>query len=125
MKEKTRKLLDKAQDAIESAEILRNAGKEEGAAGRAYYAMFYIAEALLYERDLEFSKHAGVHAAFGEHFARTGILDPKYHRWLLDGFRVRLSGDYTVDAAISTDLVNEMIERAREFLGAARSSLRE
>jgi len=80
MKEYTQKLLDKAADSIESAEILLEHNKLDAATGRAYYAMFYIAEALLNEKDLRFSKHGNVHAAFGEHFAKTRILDPKYHR---------------------------------------------
>ena len=42
---------------------------------------FYLAVALLNERDLHFRKHAGVHAAFGEHFAKTGVINPKFHRW--------------------------------------------
>ncbi len=47
MKEYTRKLLEKAIDAIEAAEILVEHDKSDIAAGRAYYAMFYIAEAFL------------------------------------------------------------------------------
>jgi uncharacterized protein (UPF0332 family) len=50
MKDYTRKLLDKAVDTIESAEILLDHGKMDGAAGRAYYALFYVAEALLNEK---------------------------------------------------------------------------
>ena len=46
MKDYSRKLLDKAIDTIEAAELLVDAGKSDIAAGRAYYAMFYIAEAL-------------------------------------------------------------------------------
>lgn len=80
MKEHTSKLLDRAQDAIEAADILLTHEKVEIAAGRAYYAMFYTAEALLNEKGLQFNKHGGVHAAFGEHFAKTNVLDPKYHR---------------------------------------------
>jgi uncharacterized protein (UPF0332 family) len=84
MKEYSRKLLDKAIDAIEAAEILVDHEKSDVAAGRAYYAMFYIAEALLNEKGLKFSKHSGVHAAFGEQFAKTKIFDTKFHRWLVD-----------------------------------------
>lgn len=62
----------------------------EFAAGRVYYAMFYAAEALVFEQGLSFSKRAGVHAAFGEHFAKPGWLDAKYHRCLLDAFAKRL-----------------------------------
>jgi uncharacterized protein (UPF0332 family) len=79
MKRKTEQLLDKAQDTIEAAELLLKGGKHSFAAGRAYYAMFYVAEALLFERGLAFRKHSGVHAAFGRHFARTQALDPKFH----------------------------------------------
>jgi uncharacterized protein (UPF0332 family) len=50
MKDHSRKLLDKAIDTIEAAEILVDNEKADIAAGRAYYAMFYIAEALLNER---------------------------------------------------------------------------
>lgn len=47
MKDTTRQLFDRAADAIEAAEILLNNEKTDIAAGRAYYAMFYTAEALL------------------------------------------------------------------------------
>ena len=40
MKDYTRKLLDKALDTIESAELLLDHGKIDVAAGRAYYALF-------------------------------------------------------------------------------------
>jgi hypothetical protein len=53
--------------------------------------MFYTAEALLNERSLRFKKHGGVHAAFGEHFAKPGLLDAKYHRWLLAAFEKRIT----------------------------------
>jgi uncharacterized protein (UPF0332 family) len=71
MKEYSRKLLDKAIDVIEAAELLVDREKPGIAVGRAYYAMFYIAEALLNEKGLKFNKHSAVHAAFGEQFAKT------------------------------------------------------
>ncbi|MDZ7760766.1 MAG: hypothetical protein U5L00_10980 [Desulfovermiculus sp.] len=40
MKQKTRQLMNKAEDAIEAAELLLKGEKPEFAAGRAYYAMF-------------------------------------------------------------------------------------
>jgi uncharacterized protein (UPF0332 family) len=123
MKLKTDQLLAKAQDAIEAAELLFNGGKISFAAGRAYYAMFYVAEALLFERGFEFRKHSGVHAAFGKHFAKTGEMDVKYHRYLLESFESRLEAEYGVDIRLSTAAVAVMIERAKEFLAAARNYL--
>lgn len=120
MKEYSRKLLDKALDAIEAAEGLMDMGKAEFSAGRAYYAMFYTAEALLSEKGLEFSQHGQVIGAYGLHFAKTKELDPKYHRWLVDGFDTRISGDYGVDTGIDNDIVADMINQARDFLIVAR-----
>jgi uncharacterized protein (UPF0332 family) len=57
MKAETERLMDKAEHAIRAAEILLNADERDFAAGRAYYAMFYIAEALLVERGRRFRKH--------------------------------------------------------------------
>jgi uncharacterized protein (UPF0332 family) len=123
MKTKTRQLLDKAQQAIEAADLLVAGGKCDFAAGRAYYSMFYVAEALLFERGLEFSKHSGVHAAFGEHFAKTQTMDPKYHRYLLEAFESRLDADYGVDIVLGPEATKELLNHAREFLGAARQFL--
>jgi uncharacterized protein (UPF0332 family) len=124
MKEYTGKLLEKAADTIEAAEILLDNDKAEIAVGRAYYAMFYVAEALLNEKALRFSKHGNVHAAYGEHFAKTKILDPKFHRWLMNSFDVRQIGDYAVDTDIEPDDARIVIEQAREFMAAANDYLR-
>jgi uncharacterized protein len=50
MKEETAKLLEKASRAIAAARTLLATGDADFAAGRAYYAMFYTAEALLAEK---------------------------------------------------------------------------
>jgi len=123
MKDRARKLLDKALDAIEVAEAILDMGKPEMAAGRAYYAMFYIAEALLHEKGLDFNTHGQVIGAYGREFAKTKELDPKYHKSLRSGFDLRISGDYEVDTNITNQLVVDMINLAREFLESARSYL--
>lgn len=123
MKEHSRKLLDKSVDSIEAAELLVDKDKADMAVARAYYAMFYIAEALLNEKGLKFSKHSAVHAAFGEHFAKTKEMNAKFHRWLLDSFDKRQVADYDVDGEIERDVAVNAIHQAREFLEAAREYL--
>lgn len=120
MTEQVRKLLEKADRAISAAEALLKRGDPDFAAGRAYYAMLYVAEALLLEKGLRFRKHGSVHAAFGEHFAKSDVLDAKYHRWLLNAYDQRILGDYGVDASLDAEDVQVMIQRAGEFVGAAR-----
>ena len=116
MKEGSKRLLNKAGRAIEAAETLLEHGYPEFATGRAYYAMFYITEALLNEKELRFSKHGGVHGAFGEHYVKTGLFDARYHRWLLDAFDRRIEGDYSEEVVVVDQDANELIEQAKEFL---------
>lgn len=123
MNEQSSKFLHRALDAIEAAEGLMDMQKMEIAAGRAYYAMFYVAEALLAEKDLGFSTHGQVIGAYGLHFAKTRTLDPKFHRWLVDAFDIRVTGDYDMDANIDSQIVASLINQAREFLEAAREYL--
>lgn len=124
MKEHSRKLLDKALDSIEVAEGILDMNKPDMAAGRAYYAMFYIAEALLYEKGLEFNTHGQVIGAYGKEFAKTEELDPKFHKSLRAGFDARISGDYDVDTNITNQFVADMVNQAREFLEAAKAYLK-
>jgi uncharacterized protein (UPF0332 family) len=125
LKESSRLLLEKAVRAIQAAETLLDSGYAEFATGRAYYAMFYVAEALLNEKELRFSKHGGVHGAFGEHYVKSGLFDPKFHRWLLNAFDQRIEGDYGAvvisvpqDARELIDQANEFLREAQRFLGA-------
>lgn len=105
MREYVQQRLRKSSRAIEAARILERERLFDSAADRAYYAMFYAAEALLAEQDLEFSSHGAVHGAFGKEFAKSGALDPKYHQWLLGAFESRQSATY------GTDLGQEIDER--------------
>jgi uncharacterized protein (UPF0332 family) len=123
VKETTKQLFARAVDTIEAAEILLTNEKTDIAAGRAYYAMFYIAEALLNEKGFQFGKHSNVLSAYGQHFAKTKILDPKYHRWLITAFDQRQVGDYAFDPNVQTSVVVEMIHQAQEFLEVAKEYL--
>ncbi len=123
MKETTQKLLEKSSRAIQTSERSLQDGDMDAAANRAYYAMFYVAEALLGEKGLRFRKHGGVHGAFGEHFVKAGIFDSKYQRWILQAFDKRISADYGVEADLSSESVETLIQQAREFLQTAQQYL--
>jgi uncharacterized protein (UPF0332 family) len=125
MKKGTRQLLEKAARAIQAAEVLLAATGAEFSVGRVYYAMFYIAEALLHEHGLKFSKHGAVHAAYGREFAKSGLLDPKFHRWLINAFDLRVQEDYDAESLLTSEHVEEMLKQARTFLAAAQEFLRE
>jgi uncharacterized protein (UPF0332 family) len=123
MMDEPHKLLEKAERALRAAEILMREGDAEFASGRAYYAMLHAAQALLRGKGFQYRKHAGVHSSFGKHFAKAGIINPKFHRWLLDAYDQRLHGDYEFEPAVDAETARTMIQQAREFLQEARRFL--
>jgi uncharacterized protein (UPF0332 family) len=123
MKPEQEDLLRKAEDSLSAAQLMQENGYHEFAASRAYYAMFYLAEAFLLGKDLAFSKHSAVHAAFGEHFVRTGIVPAELHRALIHGMEVRQTGDYDYTKEVSAEEALEQIANAERFLQASRKIL--
>ena len=100
-----------------------DSGKPAFAVTRAYYAMFYAAQALLSDEGLDFSKHSAVIARFGQEFAKTGRLAPELHRHLLDAFDARSDADYRFGEGLSDEVATVQITRATEFVAAAREHL--
>jgi uncharacterized protein (UPF0332 family) len=80
--------LAKAHHALEVAGKLQSGRDFSDAAGKAYYAMFYAAQALLKAHGIEVVKHSAIASMLGHHFAKTGLLDPKFHRMFLNARRV-------------------------------------
>jgi len=115
-------LVEKAKASLDAARLLHTHSQYAFAAARAYYAMLYLAEALLLGEGLSFSKHSAVLAAFGEHFAKTGRVPPEFHRYLIRGLEVRQLADYSTMPVSEGDAA-EQIRRAEKFMGLAKEVL--
>jgi uncharacterized protein (UPF0332 family) len=72
-------LLDRVEESHQAAKVLIEAGFAGFSAAQSYYTMFYLVEAMLYSKGLRFSSHSASAAAYGKEFAKTGLLDPKFH----------------------------------------------
>jgi len=118
-------LFKRAQESLKAARILILEDLPNIAASRAYYALFYVAEALLLDRGLTFSSHSAVIAAFGKEFSRTNDLDPKFHRYLIAAQDTRQIGDYGINKDVATNAAEELVEWAEEFLTVAIDYLRQ
>ncbi len=116
MKEKVQKLLRKAEQSMNAAQYLLVGGYIEFAVARAYYTMFYLAEAFLVTKNMAFSKHSAVISAFGREFAKPNIIPPKYHKYLKEAQDLRLLGDYGEVDTISEEEAEFQISRAKEFI---------
>lgn len=116
-------LLLKASQSVSAAKVLLENNYPDYAASRAYYGMFYIAQAFLIGEDMSFSSHAGVISAFGRDFARTGKVPIEFHRFLIDAQDLRNTGDYGQLNAISREEANEQIINAEKFIQLAENVL--
>jgi uncharacterized protein (UPF0332 family) len=117
--------LDKARENIAAAELLGQNGMNRIAVSRAYYAMFYVATALLLGKGLRFKSHSAVISAFGQHFAATGLVPKEYHRYLLHAFDERNVADYESEQELTADDIAEEVEHASRFLEVAERMLME
>lgn len=116
-------LIKKAKRSQKAAAKLFKEGDIDFAASRAYYSLFYTASALLLSRGLSFSSHSGVIANFGKEFARTRVMDPKFHNYLIESQDRRNIGDYSIAAEVTDDQTREMLAWAKEFIKAAEEYL--
>jgi uncharacterized protein (UPF0332 family) len=113
-------LLEKARRSFAAAKLLLGAGNADFAASHAYYGYFYVAEGLLLSKGLSFSRHTQVVSQYGLRFARTNLLDPRFHRLLVRAFALRQVADYDAQANPDADQVRHLIEEGKSFLEAAR-----
>jgi uncharacterized protein (UPF0332 family) len=123
MNEEVRRYLERADRSLEASEVLAKAGFWAESASRIYYAMFYAAQALLKAEGTDVTKHSAVEAAFGYQFAKTGRIDPKFHRMLIDARKIREKADYDLFEEIVEPEASLEVKSGREFVAAIRALL--
>lgn len=123
MTDEVRRYLRKAEHALEVAEDLLKDGHVPDAASKTYYAMYYAAQALLNADGIDVVKHSAVEAAFGYHFAKTGKIDTKFHRMLMNARKIREIADYDIDEEIVEPVASLKIDEGRAFLSVIKDYL--
>ena len=99
-----------------TAKLLVEKGDYESCVSRAYYAMFFCAEAALLTKNLSFSSHKGVIAAFGQHFVKTGVFTRELGRQINRAFDLRQLADYESRFVISKEKAVESVSDCATFL---------
>jgi len=113
-------LLDKAAQSAKSARLLLEHGDTDGAANRAYYAMFDAARAALAATGREPPRtHRGLISAFSLHLVKDGTIPVEHSRDLNHAERLRLIADYLGDP-IERDAVSAIIAKAERFVTIIR-----
>ncbi|MEQ8171267.1 MAG: HEPN domain-containing protein [Candidatus Eremiobacterota bacterium] len=117
-------LLNEARKSLSAAKLLLDGGYTGYAASRAYYAMFYIAEAFLEGEGMSFSKHSAVIANFGKYFSHTGKVPVEFHKYLIEAQALRHTGDYDYCHTVSLEQAQEQIIRSEKFIEMAENLIK-
>lgn len=83
---------------------------------RLYYACFYAATALLAQRGLASSKHAGVRSLLHQHFVKEGEVPVEMGRLYDQLFEARQEGDYVDFVAFQEEDVRPRMPSTEQFV---------
>lgn len=117
----------RGERSLETASLLLDIDPD-GAANRAYYAMYYAARAALLTvgqvRRAEGKTHAGLISAFGEHLVKPGLIPAEHGRALAQVADLRLAADYDVVETPGVAVI-EVVARADAFVTAVKDWMME
>ncbi len=112
--------LEKADEALASAELELNAGHTNFAVNRLYYACFYAVTALLLRDGKQFALHSAVKSEFGRTYIKPGRLDVKWNKFYQKLFDDRQEGDYIPTTTFEPSDISTSLQQAREFIDLIR-----
>ena len=112
------KELERAHETFEEIEIMRQAGKWNGAANRIYYSVFHAVNALFINDGLQVKRHKGSHAMFSQYFIKTGKLPIEYGRFYNNLQTLREKSDYNCFYDVDEEDVIDGMEKASKFIKA-------
>lgn len=108
--------LDYARRVMRTARLAFDDGDWVSAINRAYYAIFYAANAMLELEGSERSKHSGVLALFRQKYIKTGKIGVEFSDIYGEAFEARNKGDYEMVVALHRVQAEKAIESARRFV---------
>ena len=75
---------------------------------------------MLKSAKIDVIKHAAVESALGYHFVKTGKIDQRYHRALIDARKLREIADYDIQEEVVRSQAVVKIQEAKDFLKMVR-----
>ena len=120
MRKDARRHLESAETFLKESEHLFSGGFHNGAVGRAYYAMFHAATAALLAQEIERTSHHAIISAFGEFITKPGLLDNKFHKYIIEAFILRNDCDYLAPFEAEESQAETTLQRARELVDACK-----
>ena len=118
--------LEKAEEAYEDAVLLYESRRScNGAANRAYYAMFHAEKALLLTRGILGDSHKHVHSQLSNQFVREGKLPDDTGRNIRLVENIRYIADYSGQESVSMEDVEKVLTKTKSFIEQVKGLLRD
>ncbi len=108
--------LEKANEALSSAELELNAGHTNFAVNRLYYACFYAVTAIMLRDGKQFARHSGIKYEFVRTYIKSGKIDAKWNKFYQKLFDDRQEGDYIPTITFETSEVSTHLRQTHEFI---------
>lgn len=115
--------LERAKETLNEFEVLIAANKNNAAANRLYYAVFYAMRAMLATKELDSSKHKGVISFFNKEFVKSNLFLKELASVVKDTYRLRTEGDYSDYVVIDSNELKETNKRVKDFITQAEKVL--
>jgi uncharacterized protein (UPF0332 family) len=120
-------LLEKADRALASADVLLRDSDTEGTCNRSYYAMFNAARAALIlvgapPEVTEGKSHSGLHSAFNQYLVKPGHFPQALGAEFRRAERLRQISDYLGDP-IEREKAELTLDHAHEFVQKVKNDL--
>lgn len=113
-----RKELERAHEVYEEIEVMRQAGKWNGAANRIYYSVLHAVNALFIKDGLQVKRHKSSHVMFSQYYVKTGKLPMEYGRYYNNLQTLREKSDYNCFYDVEEQVVIDGMEEAGKFIQA-------
>jgi uncharacterized protein (UPF0332 family) len=114
--DKCKYCMEKANDELETSELLLKNKKFSKSLNSSYYAIFHITRGLLITDGIERTKHSGLISEFIKQYIATGKIDKKYSKIIKNAEKIRIESDYKFFYIVSKDETEEQLENAKEFV---------
>lgn len=108
--------IQRAHRYLDTAALLIEEGDFESSVSRAYYAMFYVARALLKQDGITPKTHSGLRNQFGLHFVKEGNLPTRFADMLNDAEELRALAEYAEERVITREDAEVTLRDANEFV---------
>lgn len=117
--------LGKAFRTMEEAEVMMKNNMPSGAAGRLYYAVFHVVNALLIRDKIRIKSHKGAYTMFCMHYVNTGKVPKDYGNKYRQLEIMREESDYNCFYDVTIDELQQLIPIAKEMIDTIAAMVKE